>query len=286
MQNHHIHIHLPPQILDTMINAQINRVKSPIRKIVLYGILAGVFIALGATASNVAMHDISNVGLARIIGGIVFPIGLMMIIFIGGKLFTGDCLLILGVLDKRYKVSAMLRVLILVYIFNLLGCLIIAVLANFSGQFDYSNGLLGAFTIHLAIGKTSMSFAKALCSGILCNIFVCGAVLMSTAAKDAAGKVLAIFFPIFAFVVSGYEHCIANMYYIPAGIFASHNQDYVNIAIERYGYTAEQLAGLNWKSFFIGNLLPVTIGNIIGGMFFVGVSLYFANKKKEEKTEE
>lgn len=269
----------PAQILEANIKTEINRVNMPMGKMILLGIFAGMFIACGASASSVAMHAVSNVGVSRFIGGVIFPVGLMMIIFIGGELFTGDCLLILGILDKKYKIIDMIRVLVVVFLSNLAGALIIAVLVYFSGQLNYTDGLLGAFTIKVAMGKATLSFGTAFSSGILCNIFVCGAVLMAGAAKDVAGKVWAVFFPILAFVVSGYEHCVANMYYIPAGILASQNEKYVQTAMEQYGYTAEQLAALNWKSFFINSSLPVTLGNMVGGMLFVGVILYYIHKK-------
>lgn len=273
-------INLPPQIVESLIRIQDGRVNSPVSKNVLGGILAGVFIALGAAASNVAMHGISNVSVARLVGGSVFPIGLMMVILMGGRLFTGDCLLIMGMMDKRYKLQAMLRVLAVVYVCNLAGGILVAVLSYFCGQFNYSDGMLGAFTIHVALGKTALPFASELCSGILCNVFVCVAVLMAAAAKDGGGKIWASFFPIFAFVVSGYEHCVANMYYIPAGILAAQNEKYAQLAVEQYGHTAEQLAGLDWISFFTDNVLMVTLGNIIGGMVFVAIPMYFANRKK------
>ncbi len=274
----------PAQILEANIQTEINRVKMPLGKMILLGIFAGMFIAGGASASSVAMHAVSNVGVARFLGGIIFPVGLMMIIFIGGELFTGDCLLILGVLDKKYNVLSMLRVLVIVFLSNLIGAVAIALLVYFSGQLNYTDGLLGAFTIKVAMGKANMSFGSAFASGILCNIFVCGAVLMAAAAKDVAGKVWAVFFPILAFVVSGYEHCVANMYYIPAGIFAAQNEKYAQVAMEQYGYTAEQLASLNWKAFFIDSSIPVTLGNMVGGMLFIGAILYYIHKSKQ-KTE-
>ena len=249
---------------------------------ILLGVLGGMFIACGASSSSVAMHNISNVGLARLVAGAVFPVGLMMIVFIGGELFTGDCLMINGVLDKRYSVWSMLRVLLIVWFSNLIGSVVIAFLAYTAGQYNFTNGLLGAFTIKAALGKVNLSFGTAFASGIACNVFVCAAVLMAAAAKDIEGKVWAIFFPILAFVVSGYEHCVANMYYIPAGLFAMQNETYVQRAMEEYGYTAEQLSGLNLANFFVKSSIPVTLGNMVGGMLFLGVILYFVNKKKKE----
>ncbi len=268
------------QVLSAQIEKGIERIQMPFFKLALLGVLAGMSIAGGAAASSVVMHGISNVGLARLAGGAIFPVGLMIIIFLGGELFTGDCLMILGVLDGKIRIAAMLRVLTAVYAANLVGSVLFALLVSISGQYDYSNSLLGAYTIKVALGKTGLSFGSGFVSGILCNIFVCAAVLMAGAAKSAAGKLWAAFFPIMAFVVSGYEHCVANMYYIPAGIFAMGNENYVQAAIEQYGVTAEQLAGLNWQSFVFHNLLPVTIGNVVGGMLFVGAALYFAYRER------
>ena len=168
-----------------------------------------------------------------------------------------------------------------VYLGNFAGAVLIAFLVAHSGQYDYSAGALGAYTIKTAVGKTGLSFMRALFSGILCNILVCAAVLMAAAAKDIGGKVLAIFFPILAFVVSGFEHCVANMYYIPAGIFAAGNPAYVQKAQELYGLGAEKLTGLNWGSFVTVNLLPVTIGNIIGGAVMVGGVCFYLHGKAE-----
>ncbi len=273
---------LPAEVVEANINAACTKVKMPIWKMILLGVLGGMFIACGASSSSVAMHNISNVGLARLVAGAVFPVGLMMIVFIGGELFTGDCLMINGVLDKRYSVWSMLRVLLIVWFSNLIGSVVIAFLAYAAGQYNFTNGLLGAFTIKVALGKVNLSFGTAFASGIACNVFVCAAVLMAAAAKDIEGKVWAIFFPILAFVVSGYEHCVANMYYIPAGLFAMQNEIYVQRAMEEYGYTAEQLSGLNLANFFVKSSIPVTLGNMVGGMLFLGVILYFVNKKKKE----
>lgn len=270
---------LPQQIVEANIQAAIGKTKMPLWKMILLGIFAGMFIAGGAAASSVAMHAIPNVGVARLLGGCIFPAGLMMIVFIGGELFTGDCLMIMGCMNKKFSVLSMLKVLVVVYLSNLIGAVIIAYLAYSSGQFTYTSGLLGAYTIKVAQGKVNLSFGTAFSSGILCNVFVCAAVLMAAASKDIAGKVWAIFFPIMAFVVSGYEHCVANMYYIPAGIFALGNESFAEKAMTEYGYTVEQLSNLNWGSFLIKSAIPVTLGNIIGGMIFVGLILYLIHHK-------
>ena len=271
---------LPPQIVAGNISAAKAKIQLPMLRMVLLGIFAGMFIACGASASSVAMHAISNVGLARLVAGCVFPVGLMMIVFVGGELFTGDCLMVMGCLHREFSAVSMCRVLLVVFLSNFLGAAVFAYLVSSTTQFGFSGNLMGAFTIKVAMGKLTMSFGSAFVSGILCNIFVCIAVLMAAASKDIAGKVLAIFFPIMAFVVSGYEHCVANMYYIPAGIFAAVNDTYAQAAMEQYGYSLSQLESLNWMNFLVKNLIPVTLGNIVGGMIFVGLPLYLIHSAK------
>lgn len=269
----------PAQIVEGNINGAVVKAKLPFGKLVLLGILAGMYIGGGAAASNVAMHTIEGVGMARFIGGCIFPVGLMMIVFMGGELFTGDCMMVMAAAHKKISWLDVVRVLVLVWILNLVGGLIMSLLVFYSGQLNYTGGMLGAYTIKVAMSKVGVSFGGGVASGILCNVFVCAAVLMGSAAKDIAGKVWGIFFPIMAFVVSGYEHCVANMYYIPAGIIAATNEKYAALAMSEYGYTAEQMAQLNWGTFFVNNEIPVTIGNIIGGAVFVGLAMYALNRK-------
>lgn len=280
MESTYSAISTPPQIVAANMNAAKGKTELPLGRMILLGIFAGMFIAGGASASSLAMHAISNVGLARLVAGTIFPVGLMMIVLVGGELFTGDCLMIMGCVHGKFSVSKMVKVLTVVYLSNLLGSLIFAGLVYASGQYNYTNGLLGAFTIKVAMGKVNLSFGAAVASGILCNIFVCMAVLMATAARDISGKIWGIFFPILTFIVSGYEHCVANMYYIPAGIFAKASSTYASLAMESYGYTTLQLDSLNWANFVVKNLIPVTIGNILGGMVFVGLPLYLIHRQK------
>jgi formate/nitrite transporter len=270
----------PSQVFDANLKANEGKAKLPLLKCILLGIMAGAFIAFGGATSSAAVHDISNQGVAKALAGCIFPVGLMMIVFVGGELFTGDCMMIAGVIDRKYSALAMIKTLIIVYFSNMVGAFIISTLIYYSGLLDYTNGALGAYTIKVAYGKATITPFKAVCSGILCNILVCVAVLMSTAAKDIAGKVWTIFFPICAFVVGGWEHCVANMFYIPSGILASMNETYVAKAEELYGITADQIAANLNIGGFISNLIPVTIGNIIGGMVFVALPLYAIHKSK------
>lgn len=274
----------PKEVVESNMKAGVGKANLPIGKMILLGILAGMFIALGGSGSNVAVHDIANVGLQRTLAGVIFPAGLMMIVLVGGELFTGNCLMSMAAWDKQIQWSRMVRNLVVVFFSNLVGALLVDVIVYFSGQFDYSAGKLGAYTISVAVKKIAISPYKAVFSGILCNVLVCVAILMAAAAKDVAGKILAIFFPIWLFVVSGYEHVVANMYYIPAGILASLNRDYVDRAKEIYSLTDTQLASLNVAD-ALASFVFVTIGNLIGGALVVGGLCYLTQRKEWKSTQ-
>ena len=253
------HFNTPAEVIDLSIKACENKTRLPLGKMILLGIMAGAFIAFGGATSSTAAHAVENVGVARALAGCIFPVGLMLIVFLGGELFTGNCLIIMDVFDKRVTWGGLFRDLFIVFFSNLVGALCVDLLIVYSGNLNYSGGLLGAYTI----------------------ILVCLAVLMATSARDIAGKVWAIFFPICAFVVGGFEHCVANMFYIPAGILASLNPAYVAKAEEAYGITAEQIATLT-PLHSLANFIPVTLGNMLGGMIFVGLPLYLIYKKNWE----
>ena len=275
------HFNTPAEVIDLSIKACENKTRLPLGKMILLGIMAGAFIAFGGATSSTAAHAVENVGVARALAGCIFPVGLMLIVFLGGELFTGNCLIIMDVFDKRVTWGGLFRDLFIVFFSNLIGALCVDLLIVYSGNLNYSGGLLGAYTIKVAVGKIAISPLQGITSGILCNILVCAAVLMAATAKDIAGKSLAIFFPIMAFVVSGFEHCVANMFYIPTGVMAAMNPEYVAKAQELYGITAQQCQNLANLS-GCESLLFVTIGNIIGGMVFVGLPLYFAYIRKKK----
>lgn len=272
------------EIVEINMKGAVNKANMSLLKMIVLGIMAGMFIALGAATSNTATHSISDVGLARTLAGAIFPVGLMMIVFVGGELFTGNSLMVMAAMDKRITVMKLIRNLVVVWITNLIGSLIVVFLIYYCGNLDYTAGTLGAYTIKIAVGKVALSPLRAVTSGILCNILVCIAVVMAAAVKDAAGKIFAIWFPIFAFVIGGFEHVVANMYYIPAGMLAATNPNYVAKAQELYGFTNEQIASLNMSG-LIGNYIPVTIGNILGGMVFVGCLIYYVNVVVDKKSE-
>lgn len=253
--------------------------------LIVKSILAGALIGMGAAASSVAAHTIADVGVARLAAAVVFPVGLMMVILLGAELFTGDCLMAMSVSDGKQSMKEVIRVLVSVYFGNFIGAGVLALLIATSGQLNYSGGMLGAYTIKVAMGKVNISFVEGITSGVLCNILVCAAVLMALCAKDVTGKLIAVFFTIMLFVTAGFEHCVANMYYITAGLLAKLNPTYASLAMEQYGCGLEQLGELSVSHFLFNNLVPVTIGNIIGGIVFLGLPLYYMNAKKEERRE-
>ncbi|MBR6900624.1 MAG: formate/nitrite transporter family protein [Synergistaceae bacterium] len=224
----------------------------------ILGILAGAFIAFGSQAANMISHSINNAAIAKFVAGLIFPTGLILVVLAGAELFTGNCLMIIALLEKKITLKKLLRSWFVVYIGNLIGGILTAFLISKSGQLN--NEMLREFTIKVATNKISLSFCNAFILGLLCNWLVCLAVWLTFGATDTTGKILSIFFPIWLFIASGFEHSVANMYYIPAGIFANGE-------------------GLSWCAMFMKNLLPVTLGNIIGGAGFVGFIYWLVNKK-------
>jgi len=272
----------PQEVVRGNISGAVVKAERGVGQMMLMALMAGAFIAFGGAASNVAVHGIGDVGLSRTLAGAIFPVGLMLIVMVGGELFTGNCLMVMAVLDGKTTLLKVLRCLGIVYLGNLLGALVIDVLVFFSGQLDYSGGGLGAYTIKVALSKVSIAPGRAVASGILCNMLVCLAILMAGAATDVVGKIWGVFFPICSFVICGFEHCVANMFYIPAGILAAANPAYVAKAQELYNITAQQCAdGLNVAG-LLKNLVPVTIGNVLGGALFVGVMNYLIYIRKQK----
>jgi formate/nitrite transporter len=265
----------PTEITKFFIESGLNKDRQSIFRLILLGILGGAFIAFASEGSNTAIHTVASVGLGKALAGALFATGLMLVVLAGGELFTGNMLMIVPALSGKLPVTRLLRNWSLVYAGNFFGSVMIAGFIILSGQFDFSGGLLGAFTIKVAVYKVSLTFTKAFFMGILCNWLVCLAVWMAGAAKDAIGKLFGIFFPIWLFITSGFEHSIANMYYIPAGILAKANPIYVEQA-SSLGVTAASLEQLTWGRFFLSNLLPVTLGNMVGGIVFVGLFYWLA----------
>lgn len=283
----------PAEIAKATIKTGIKKSKTSIVNMILLGILAGAFIGFAAEGSNMAAFNLlakpETYGLGKTLAGAIFGTGLMLVLIAGGELFTGNTLIFAAVLDKKVSLKGMLRNWFFIYLGNLIGSLLIAYFMNESGLFTSGANMLGAVTIKTAAYKVGLTFTQAFILGIMCNWLVCLAVWMCYGAKDIAGKILAVFFPIWLFITSGFEHSVANMYYIPAGILAKGNQALVEAA-GVLGVTPEKLGHLTWEAFFTKNLIPVTLGNIVGGSIFVGAVYWFVyirnEKKKDKKIEE
>ncbi len=269
----------PSEIKDYTLETGIKKASFPFGKTMLLSFLAGLFIALASVGSNVIAHNIDDIGLAKYLAGLIFPTGLILVVVAGAELFTGNNLISIATLDKKVSLSKFVKNLALVWTGNLAGSIFVAVLIFYSGQLDYSEGLLGAYSIKVGVLKTNMTYLNLFTSGILCNILVCLAVWMSYGATDMAGKALVIFFPIWLFIASGFEHSVANMYYISAALMASSNPEFMDLAMNTYNFDLELFENLTWVGMFTNNLLPVTIGNLTGGALFVGAWYYWSYKK-------
>jgi formate/nitrite transporter len=272
----------PAEITDFVIKMAQDKVNGSLSKLLILSFLAGAFIAFAAEGSNMAAFNLlaeyATYGLGRALAGAVFGTGLMLVVLAGGELFTGNTLILAAVCDRKVKVARMLRNWTIVYVGNLIGSLFIAYMMMHSGLFSSGADLLGAVTIKIATNKVNLTFLQAFYLGIMCNWLVCLAVWLSYGAESMTGKIFAIFFPIWLFITSGFEHSVANMYYIPAGIMARSNPAFIKL-VELSGVSQEMLSNLTWSGFFINNLIPVTLGNIVGGGLFVGIAYWYSYKK-------
>jgi formate/nitrite transporter len=247
----------------------------------ILGILAGAYIGFAAhLATTIATGSFEWYGAKKFLTGAVFSFGLMLVIIPGSELWTGNNLMVVSLLEKRITFADMMRNWLIVYAGNFVGSVMLAFfIAKSSGLLD---GAVGATAIKIAATKLTASpegldhnyayFFRAMG----CNWLVCLAVMMALAAKDIAGKIIGIFFPIMAFVASGFEHSIANMYFIPAGIFAKSFSSAVSLS----GVSPEYLAILNWSDMWMNNIITVTMGNFVGGTLFVGVVYWWLYIRK------
>ena len=252
----------PLEISKAISNIGEKKATATIFELFIFGILAGTYIAFGANAAIAVLSGGTlDAGLGLFLAGSVFSVGLMLALIPGSELFTGNILMAIGFIYRKYSFLKVMRNWLVVYFGNLLGAVLIAWLVFKSGLLNQSGDLtpMGTVAVKIAETKMQLSFVEALCRGILCNMLVCLAVIMSIAARTVIGKIFGIYFPIMAFVASGYEHSVANMYFLPIGLMIK----------------GEFISG-----FFtmFNNLIPVTIGNIIGGLLIV-----LLHPKVEEK---
>ena len=266
----------PAEMMNACTGAGVRKCALTPMRAFLLAILAGALIALGGAATNTAAHSAQGAGTVRLICGLLFPFGLGIVILTGSELFTGNCLIAVPLVQKKVTPAAMLKNWMVVYCGNFVGALLVASCCAFTGQMNYSNGGLALFTMKLAAGKCALSFGSAVALGIACNVLVCLGVLCAMTARDTVGKIFGAFLPVALFVLCGFEHSVANMFYVPAGLFAASVPEYAAMAVQ----SGLDLSGLTWDAFLLNNLLPVTIGNIIGGAG-VGLLLHFGHRSND-----
>ena len=258
--------------------AGLAKAQMPIGKLFLLAVLAGFFISMGGAVTNTAAHSIANVGIARMVCGLLFPFGLAMVVLTGAELFTGNTLIVISVLEREVTVKGLLRNWGIAYLGNSIGAILVAAGCAFGGQLNYSSGQLAVYTMRLAAAKCAFPVGNAVALGVFCNILVTSGVLMSLSAKDLMGRVAGAYLPVVFFVICGFEHCVANLFYIPAGLFAKVIPPYKELAAQ----AGLDLAALTWGNFLLRNLLPVTLGNVIGGVG-MGSSFWYCHGGKSAR---
>lgn len=250
-------MHSPLEIARNYVEVGIHKTHLSAFKMVILGIFAGMFIAFAGVASTVASSTITTASGAKLVSAIVFPAGMAMVLIAGSELFTGNTLIILAALEKKVTVSKMLKNWFFVFVGNFIGAAFVAWMVVYGGIPELFDGEVADAMIKAAASRTALGMGEAFIRGILCNILVCIAIWMSFASKSVSGKLLTSFWPVMIFVLCGFEHSIADVYYGFTGMLTAAKYD---MAVE----------GLTWFNFLIRSLLPVTLGNIVGGAGVVG----------------
>jgi len=262
----------------------VTKANLPFDRTFLLAILAGAFIAMGAifaTTVTAGATGILSFGVTKLLSGLVFCLGLIMVVVGGAELFTGNNLIVMAWASNRISLVQVLRNWVYVYAGNFVGSVVTAYLMFLTKQYTFGGGAIGLNVLGIANSKTSLDFVQAVALGIFCNALVCMAIWMCYSARSTTDKILAIIFPITGFVAAGFEHSVANMYFIPIGLFV---KDWAPASFwETIGKTSADYANLTWNNFLVGNLLPVTIGNIIGGSVMVGLVYWFAYVRQRKE---
>jgi formate transporter len=271
-------VYIPSEMREKAIQSAVAKSKLPLLSLTILSILAGIYIALGAVFSSIIALGMAGTwpyGLMKSLQGLAFSLGLILVVVGGAELFTGNNLMVIAWLDRKIKIGSILKNWGIAYLGNFVGSILIALLVIISKEYSVNDGALGKSIINLAVLKVSYPFLKAFTLGILCNLLVCLAVWLTYSGRSTIDKIMAIVFPISAFIAAGFEHSVANMYIIPAGLLL------VKFDPSFIIQSAINTTTLTWSTFFLNNLFPVTLGNIIGGAFFVGFLYFFAYKKQE-----
>lgn len=263
---------LPPAMAEKAEQIGIAKVHMSATRTFVLAVLAGAFIALGAMFSTiVGAGAVGHLpfGVARLLVGIAFCLGLILVVVAGAELFTGNNLIVMAWADRRVALSSLLRNWGLVYAGNLVGGVATALLVFASRQYEFGDGAVGVNALAIAQTKSGLGFSQAIALGILCNALVCLAIWLTYSARTVADKILAIVFPITAFVAAGFEHSVANMYFLPMGVLLREHASghFWHVS----GRTAAAYPDVTWSHAVFSNLIPVTIGNVLGGAVMVGL---------------
>jgi formate transporter len=269
---------LPPAMAAKAEGIGVKKASMEFLPMFVLGILAGAFIGCGAIFCTTVLAGTGELpyGVQRLLGGLVFTLGLILVVVGGAELFTGNNLILMAFASGKVSLSALMRNWVIVYTGNFVGSILTAYIMFLSTQYTFGGGAVGLTALNIANAKSGLAFMPALALGIMCNALVCMAVWLCFSARTTTDKILAIIPPISAFVAAGFEHSIANMYFIPIGLFIKAWAPASFWALPALaGRTADSFANLNWYNFLVGNLVPVTIGNIIGGALMVGAIYWF-----------
>ena len=267
----------PPEIAKTLSDSCVTKVKCKWTNLAILGFLAGAFIAFGAELSimsTVGTAAVLGTGLTKVIAGSVFSVGLMLVVIAGAELWTGNNLMVISTCDKKFGISSLLYNWSIVFSFNFIGAVFIALTMWGSGLWKTGDFQWGITATSIAVNKVNLSFVEAFLRGIGCNWLVCLAVWIAVSSKDTIGKIFGIFFPIMAFVASGFEHIIANMFFIPMGLFLKNEPSIMG--------NVTNIDSLTWGNMITNNFIPVTLGNLVGGAFFVGFLYWWVYLKKDK----
>lgn len=267
---------LPPEMAAKAEEIGVRKAQLSATSMLVLAVLAGAFIALGAIFATTVTAGAAGAlppGVIRLLAGLVFSLGLILVVVGGAELFTGNNLIIMAWASRKLSHQLLLRNWTLVYIGNFAGAIGTVVLVYLGAQYTFDGGAIGATALATAQHKVRLGFVEAVALGIMCNALVCLAVWLAFSARSTTDRILAVVPPISAFVAAGFEHSIANMYFVPMGLFIKAGAtDAFWTAIDA---TPADFADLTWPAFLLGNLLPVTIGNIIGGTVLVGAVYWF-----------
>jgi formate transporter len=261
--------------------AGIRKAKSSFRSLFILAMLAGAFISVGAlfaTTISVGTSGVLPYGVIRVLMGLAFCLGLILVVVGGAELFTGNNLIVMAWAGKKISTQELLRNWGIVYLGNFAGSILTAALVFLSRQYLSSSGAVGRTMLTIAVGKVHLEFFQAVALGILCNALVCMAVWLTYSARSVADKIAAIIFPITAFVAAGFEHSVANMYFIPVALFLKEFDPV--FAVKAAADAKITLDGFTWGAFIVNNLIPVTLGNIIGGSIMVGIIYWLVYLRK------